>query len=117
MDLRDYIQTDGSDNTLQYGRKLSETSWEYMEWVDQPLETPKDTEFKLANLEHTNWRRDTIDLEHYTKEQIEDAISTFGYSIEFWTSNEVFNINQSGFTFSVEDSVQLSCECIFELEL
>lgn len=110
-------QTDGSDSTLQYGRKVSETSWEYMEWTDKPWEETKDADYKLANIDDSNWRKEEIDLREYTKEEILEAIETYGYKFEHFSSVGVFNIEQDGYTYSVDDSIQLACECIFELEM
>ena len=119
----DWLQTDGSDSTLQYGRLVNSTSWQYMEWTDKPWEDEvKDAEFKLANLQDDNWRKATINLEEYTKEEIADAISTFGYNIlhaDDWNSKDftIFQIEQASELFGVKDSIQLACECIFELEM
>lgn len=66
----------------------------------------------LANF--NNWHTNTVDLKGYSKKEIEDAISTYGYTIGYWSSQAVFNIEQNGYTYSVEESIQLSCECIFE---
>lgn len=114
----DWIQTDGSDETLQYGRKISDSSWEYMEWTDKPWDKEKrDADFKLANLHDDNWRKATIDLTEYTKEDILSAVETYGYGFDFFNCVEVFNLYQSGYVFNVEDSIQLACECLFELEM
>ena len=116
--LDQYIQTDGSDATLQYARKVNNTTWEYMEWIDNPWEDFKmSAEWKLAHLDAKSWRVEEIDLMDYSKEEIEDAISTYGYTIYDWVSCELFNIKQSREIFSVEASIQLSIECLFEMEL
>ena len=59
----------------------------------------------------------TINLTDYTKEEILSAVESYGYEISFFSSIEVFNLEQNNYQFSVETSIQLACECIFELEM
>ena len=113
----DWIQTDGSDSTLQYGRLVNSTSWQYMEWTDKPWEKEtKDATYKLANLNDSNWRRATIDLDEYTEDEIWDALSTYGYKAQNLDKKGLI-FEQGGDTFEGKDAVMLACECLFELEM
>lgn len=115
----DWIQTDGSSGTLQYGRKINDTSWQYREWVDVPYLPVSTLEDKLFNWEDGRWREDTIDLKDYTYEQIKDALSTYGYELLSIDPSVPYGIifTQSGDEYQGRDAVQLACECIFELEI
>ena len=31
-----WLMTDGSAETLQFGRRINDTTWEYRQWVDGP---------------------------------------------------------------------------------
>lgn len=109
-----WLQTDGSGATLQYGRNVGGNSWEYREWLDLPHTKGLSAEDKIKDWDNPNWREDVINLNNYSTDQIEDAISVYGYKI---VGKIPFKIEQGGQVFNFEDSVQLACECIFELEL
>lgn len=100
-----WLQTDGSLSTMQYGRKINNTTWEYKE-VCKEYDSDEDA---LDDFE--NWREDIIDITSYSIYDIEQSVGHYGYSL-----NRDFILEQSGQTFSYEDSIQLICECIFELE-
>jgi|TARA_R110000822_G_scaffold6851_10_gene28670 hypothetical protein len=103
-----WLQTDGSLGTMQYGRPLKDRVWEYRE-VDKQYSTDEEA---IADFE--NWHCDVIDLQYYGLDEIKSAIGHYGYNLNEGSVELI--LEQSGVTFSVEDSTQLICECIFELE-
>ncbi|QQV91443.1 hypothetical protein M1M25_gp013 [Tenacibaculum phage Gundel_1] len=106
-----WIQTDGSINTLQYGRKMSFFSWEYSEIGGQY------TDEKEAEKNKHNWSSKIIDLHDYSKEKVENIISSWGYSIiNYDLENRKIKIKQEAEIFNINDSIQLICECISEYE-
>lgn len=121
-----WLLTDGSDNTLQYGRKVpyARTLWEYRQWLDELdpftgryITIPGNTKKRMW--EDERWVSAKIDLRSYSLEEIRDAISTFGYSIHRWIlDGDVwidFQLKQGGDVYNTEDSIQLACESVFEL--
>lgn len=86
----EWICTD--EDTQQYGRKIDKLMWEYK----QPDINDGDPVI--------------IDLEDYTADQIENCISSYGYSIKPMATNNVYDIYQ-------EDAYQIICECLFEMEI
>lgn len=111
--------TDGSDSTLQIGKKINSTTWLYRQWTDNPFDSVHlETNIKLSLWDDGRWVEEEIDLLDYTIERIEDDVSSFGYSVvDFGSFGKMFTLtleDDSG-TYTVEDSIQLACECIFEL--
>lgn len=109
----EWIQTDGSLNTLQYGRKVNKTTWEYVELAG------KYASIKQAEDDKNNWCGVEINLLEYTELQIKEAISSFGYLLvncDFEAKE--FKIAQEGTNddFDIENSIMLICECISEYE-
>ncbi len=86
-----WICTDS--DTQQYGREISELIWEYK----QPDINDGDSVI--------------IDLGKYTGDQIQDAISTFGYTLGS-NGNYKLNIWQE---YGL-NALQIMCECLFEME-
>lgn len=114
--LEGWIQTDGSDSTLQYGRKINNTTWEYMQWTDKPWEeVHKSAKEKLNDLDNEEWDRATIDLSDYSEGDIISTLMSFGYEHVYF-EKEGLCFEQCGEYFSGEQAVQLACECLFELE-
>lgn len=112
--MEGWKQTDGSDSTLQYGRKINETTWQYRQWLDEfdPIKgqtTPISIEEKLLNWWSEKWVEEKIDLDTYPLDVIQGIVESYGYEI---ICAEPFQLKG----YSVEDSVQLACECIFEYE-
>jgi len=105
LTLQGWEQTDGSLETMQYGRKISDWVWEYKE-VDKKYDTDEEA---LEDFE--NWHEDTIDVLDYPRHKIRDCIGSYGYSMD-----DYYILSQSGEIFSKEDSIQLIAECIFEYE-
>ena len=113
MKDKGWLQTDGSDSTLQYGRKISETAWEYREWVDDGESIS--IEEKLEDWDSSDWREEVIDLNDYTEDEIWDALSVYGYTADILNVEDL-TFHQSGDTYTGQDAVQLACECLFELQ-
>jgi len=115
-----YITTDGSSETLQLAKKINNTTWLYREWLEAPFnflfDQVKPVKEKISLWDNRNWREEEIDILDYSKETIEDAVVSYGYIIEEFISNDNFSLSQNGDNYSIEDSIQLACECIFELE-
>lgn len=61
-----WICTD--DSTNQWGRRVSETVWEFKEDVKIPLQQTITVQFE-------------IDLTEYTVEKVENCINTYGYTL------------------------------------
>jgi hypothetical protein len=130
--MEGWIQTDGSCDTLQYAKKVNKTTWLYRQWLDKmvfdievtPMQQWREAfscEHKLSNWEDDNWVEEQICLSDYPIDYIEDCISTYGYaivSISTDTEGSVTSIVISAGRqeYSEEDSIQLCCECIFELQ-
>jgi hypothetical protein len=114
-----WVLTDGSYETLQLGKKITDSKWFYREWVSNILDSEEEqnltSDEKLKMWDSGMWREQEIDLEDYDRASIEDFVSSFGYEVSFYSSPKVFNLKQNGYTYSVDDSIQLACECIFEL--
>lgn len=117
-----WIQTDGSSSTLQYGRKLGENSWQYRQWCDLPWEElPYTAAEKLLMWDASEWKQSTIDLWDYTEDQIIEALAPYGYKLNYYCRQDfnqsiILTVEDDGYFHSVRDSIQLVCECIFELE-
>lgn len=100
-----FLQTDGSLETLQYANKITDLSWVYFELggeYSNVLEAEKDFD---------NWYPQLIDLQKYSKSEVEDIISSYGYKLESYDLNKNLVILE-GYDFN--SSVQLICECISE---
>ena len=80
--------------TKQFGRKLSDTSFEFKE--DRDGET----------------YQSVIDLKDYTDEEIEDVITTYGYTLKETKIRNCKNIHK---LYSA-DANWIMAECIFEQE-
>jgi hypothetical protein len=102
-----FIVTDFSDETLQMGRKINDFSWEFWEWIEV-----KSAEEKLALLDDYHWRKETIDVRDYSFEDIDDTLS--GYMYERISSNTHVIKDWTGNLYSLEDSIRIICECLFE---
>lgn len=116
-----WIQTDGSCFTLQYAKKVNDTTWLYRQWVDIPFHsTQYDCYDKLIMWDSGYWEEDEINISKYPLDYIKGCISTFGYSVvSCLVVGEIIKeiiITDGTHEYSVEDSIQLACECIFELE-
>lgn len=111
-----WVQTDGSDGTLQYGRRINSTTWEYRQWVDHPYSKGErlTADEKTARWDSVEWEIDVIDLKDYNLIEVREALVSFGYSIY---EVEPLRIEQNGHIFSLYESVQLACESIFEVEM
>ncbi len=101
--MRGWIQTDGSVETMQYGKKIDKYIWLYRE-VE---ETYKSEEEALSDFE--NWHEEEVNILDYSKEKLRDIVSSYGYSM-----NDNYILEQSGETFSEPESIQLIAECVFE---
>ncbi|MDG1950062.1 MAG: hypothetical protein P8J32_04600 [bacterium] len=99
-----WLQTDGSLNTMQYGKKIDSFTWHYRE-VDEKYSTDED-----ALLDFENWHEDVIDVRNHSEKEIQSAVETYGYTLL-----ENYTLSQSGTVFSGDDGIQLIAECIFEL--
>lgn len=126
-----WIQTDGSCSTLQYAKKVNDTTWLYRQWLDiriidievSPMRQWTESfscEHKLENWDSSKWTEDEVDISVFSLDYIRDSISTFGYSIvsvrrDRGQIRELI-ITDKTHEYSIEDSIQLVCECIFELE-
>jgi hypothetical protein len=118
INFKDFEQTDGSDNTLQYGKFVNETTWLYREWIDLPFEVKGvlSSEEKIAAWDSNKWREEEIDISEFTIEQIKESVSCYGYTLVNVVSNVDFSLFQSNHTYDLKSSIQLACECIFELD-
>jgi hypothetical protein len=121
---RGWICTDGSAETLQFGRKINATTWEYRQWGDGPVEYHEASGLpfysekeKVLMWDSGEWTEDEIDLQNYSKSEIESELSTFGYKLKDYFGPDriyIYSESDSIFTYPLEDSIQLACECIFE---
>ena len=115
-----WVMTDGSDKTLQFGRRVGNNTWGYREWTDKPWEPyNRNREMKLEFWDSSNWNVEEIDLWDYTEEEIQDHLSPYGYEINYYCKQDfnntiILTIKDDSYMYSVEDSIQLACECIFE---
>jgi hypothetical protein len=118
MSTKGYIQTDGSDNSLQYAKKINFSTWEYREWKNEIYDSVElTTEEKIKAWESKNWRVEEIDILDYSLEELKNTVASYGYEILNFTSNTQFNLWQNNETFNIKDSIQLTCECLFEQEI
>lgn len=112
--IRDWTQTDGNIETLQYGRKVSTLAWEYAELGNQYKSIEE------AELDINNWYTNIIDLEDYSEKKIKDALSGFGYELLLFDLDfdmEQFNVViQQGEIFNIEESIMIICECLSEYD-
>ena len=115
-----FIVTDFSDETLQMGRKINDFSWEFWEWIDEGWSIEegdkfevKSAEEKLALLDDYHWRKETIDVRDYSFEDIDDTLSRYMYERVFPESYVIKDC--TGNLMSSEESIQLICECLFEV--
>ena len=110
--------TDGSAESLQLGRKINDTTWQYRQWCDgfdfqegKYIKVTKSVKFK--NWESSKWVEDIIDLRNYNVSDIHNAIISHGYLIGTWDAElQHFYIK----SYDRETSIQLAIECIFESE-
>lgn len=114
-----WLMTDGSDETLQFGRRINDTTWEYRQWVDGPFDKKFSTEEKINLWNHHMWQEDTIDINKgYTENEVQYYLDPYGYKILHWIvlPNEKFTliIGDELEVYDRSDSIQLACECIFE---
>lgn len=113
--IGEWVQTDGSDSTLQFGRKVNAHTWQYREWVDLPVDHPEHCSIsrpeKIARWDRDEWRQIEIDIRDYSEEDVIEAVIPFGYEV---SRNSEDAILLRG--YSLEESIQLMCECIFELD-
>ena len=114
-----FIVSDFSDETLQMGRKINDFSWEFWEWIDEGWSIEegdkfevKSAEEKLSSLNDYHWRKETIDVRDYSFEDIDDTLS--GYMYERISSNTHVIKDWTGNLYSLEDSIRIICECLFE---
>lgn len=107
--------TDSSDETLQFGKKNILGIWTFREWIDRPGEPVLSAREKIADWGNPNWREDTIDLNNYTIEERREAVSTYGYELLLIDGKTRLQSRDS--LMSVQDSIQLISECIFELQM
>ena len=107
-----WLQTDGSTSTLQYGRKINETTWQYRQWCDSPDEKGYDLETKLDYWEGGKWETDIINTDDYSNDDIESALRDYGYKVVNWNNLKITDNSNNEYTH--EDSIQLACECLFE---
>lgn len=96
MDKPQWTCTD-IDN-LQYGRKLSDNTYEFKEGEE--------------NSEH--FKHNVIDLKKYLLSQIEECINSFGYTLHPCTPN-AYKQNIYELYHTVEQVNWIIAECLFEL--
>lgn len=110
MNKNNWIQTDGSLSTLQYGKKINHTTWDYAELGGLY------NSIKEAEGNKSDWDINRIDFTKYSYSDIESNLKSYGYKIESYDDNEFdFIISQTGIIFNPEDSCQIICECISEI--
>lgn len=114
-----WLQTDGSSSTLQYAKKINDTTWLYRQWVDGPFDKKFSVEEKLNLWNHHLWEEEEIDISRgYTELQVQYYLDPYGYRIEHWIvlpdGGFTLIISDDSGEYSREDSIQLACECIFE---
>lgn len=105
--------TDGSSNTFQVAQQVDKYSWRYREWLDQPETEYIDTDEKMYRWDDPNWRESVIDITDYTHQEISNHIAAYGYKLV----GNSYLISDGSNTYSIEESIQIICECIFEQDL
>lgn len=119
LQAQGWFKTDGSSSTLQFGRKINDTTWEYRQWVDGPFDKKFSAEEKINLWDHHMWQKDIIDVNKgYTENEVQYYLDPYGYEILHWIvlPNEKFTliIKDELEVYDRSDSIQLACECIFE---
>lgn len=110
--------TDGSAATLQLGRKLSDTQWQYRQWVDT-FDTEKEKvislpiDVKFQNWDSHNWYEEIIQFKDYNFFEIKDAVETYGYTINDYKND--LSLFQLG-DMDRNESIMIACECLFEID-
>jgi hypothetical protein len=98
-----WLQTDGSLEAMQYGRKISEYVWKYKE-VDKQYLTDEE-----ALSDFDNWHEDEINVLSYSRKYLRSIANSYGYTMDSY-----YALKQSGEIFTKQDSIQLLAECVFE---
>lgn len=110
--------TDGSAESLQLGRQLSDTQWQYRQWCDD-FDTEKGSTLKtpiyekFQNWDSHNWHEEIINLKDYNFSEIKDAVESYGYTINHYKND--LSLFQLG-DMDRNESIQIACECLFEIE-
>ena len=103
-----WIQTDGSVETLQYGRKSDKFAWEYVELGG------KYKSIEGAEQDRENWDSEEFDLKNYTADKVKSVISGWGYELVTYNLDKGNIVIKQGDVYNNETSVQLICECLSE---
>src|SRR5690606_7658116 len=105
----------GSDETLQFGKKDILGIWTFREWIDKPGQPRLSAKEKIADWDSLNWREDTIDVNGYSTQRLNEAVAAYGYKL--FQSEGRMRLHNGTSCLSVQDSIQLISECIFELQM
>lgn len=117
-----WICTDGSLETLQYGRKENRSTWQFTEWVTPTYPPSITVKEKLDKWGKEGWRTEIVNLKCYEPDEIRQAVEIYGYKIvQFSVVKNYLSLTTTLAEFmlegflSKEASVQITCECLFEL--
>lgn len=83
----------------------------YREWVDNPNVPGLTTQQKIEAWDSDRWREKEIDLADYTQDQMEQACAAFDIMLEFLNGDLPYIQDMSD-----KETIQIICECLFELD-